>query len=136
MTRAEVLLWRQLKAHHIEGLGFRRQVPIGRYITDFICHEARLIVELDGESHDFDSRQRSDQERDAWFGANGFAVLRFTNRDVMKNLEGVVAAISDTARARLVAPPSLSLPHKGGGNPKIAAAHVRGPKRAQGRIES
>jgi very-short-patch-repair endonuclease len=121
MTRAEVLLWRQLKAHHIDGLGFRRQVPIGRYIADFICHEAQIIVELDGESHDFESRQRSDQQRDAWFVSQGFAVLRFTNDDVMKSLEGVVTVIRNTARSRLNVPPSLSLPHKGGGNPQTSA---------------
>src|SRR5258707_13899756 len=79
MTRAETLLWRYLKAHHVDGLGFRRQVPIRGYVADFVCHSAHLIVELDGESHDFDSRQRHDERRDAWFASQGYAVLRFTN---------------------------------------------------------
>ena len=73
MTRAETLLWRYLKAHRIDGLGFRRQVPMRGYVADFACHAARLIVELDGESHDFESRQRSDLARDAWLRSQGYA---------------------------------------------------------------
>src|SRR5260370_22762781 len=86
MTRAETLLWRYLKAHHIDGLGFRRQVPMRDYVADFACHSARLIVELDGESHDFKSRQRSDLTRDTWLRSQGYTVLRFTNDDVLTNL--------------------------------------------------
>ncbi|MFL4968897.1 MAG: endonuclease domain-containing protein [Xanthobacteraceae bacterium] len=99
MTRAETLLWRYLKAHHVNGLGFRRQVPMRSYIADFVCHSARLIVELDGETHDFDSRMQRDQKRDAWFASQGYLVLRFTNDDVMTNLEGVVEAIRAAASA-------------------------------------
>jgi very-short-patch-repair endonuclease len=134
MTRAETLLWRYLKAHHVDELGFRRQVPMGRYVADFICHSAKLIVEVDGESHDFESRIARDEERDAWFKSQGYVVLRFTNEEVMKTLDGVVAMIRDTAASRPVAPPSLSLPHKGGGNPKTpaesaATKNVRGADR-------
>src|SRR5262245_25311931 len=82
MTRAETLLWRYIKAERVDGLSFRRQVPMQRYIADFVCHAARLIVELDGESHDFESRQQHDAERDAWFESQGFVVLRFTNDQV------------------------------------------------------
>ena len=117
MTRAETLLWRYLKAHHIDGLGFRRQVPMRAYVADFACHAARLTIELDGETHDFDSRQRNDQARDAWFQSQGYTVLRFTNEQVLTNLEGVVPSIRSEASARQPSsPPSLSLPHKGGGN--------------------
>jgi len=70
------------------------------YIADFVCHSARLVVELDGESHDFESRQRRDEKRDAWFAAQGYVVLRFTNEDVLKNLAGVVEAIRVAASAR------------------------------------
>src|SRR5437899_3977384 len=86
MTRAETLLWRYIKAHRIDGLGFRRQVPIGPYVADFVCHSACLIVELDGESHDFASRQQNDQVRDAWFQSQSYSVLRFTNEQVLANL--------------------------------------------------
>jgi very-short-patch-repair endonuclease len=114
MMRAETMLWRHLKAHRLTALGFRRQSPMGNYIADFVAHSRKLIVEVDGESHDFEERIRHDGRRDEWFASRGYRVLRFTNDDVMKNLEGVVLAI-DLAAAQ-VAPPSLTLPRKGGGN--------------------
>src|SRR5205807_1218280 len=113
MTRAETMLWRYLKAHHVDGLGFRRQVPIRGYVADFVCHSALLIVELDGEPHDFESRQYGDARRDMWFRSEGYTVLRFINEDVLTNLEGVVAAIREASARALASPPSLSLPHKG-----------------------
>ena len=117
MTRAETLLWRYLKAHRVDGLGFRRQVPMRGYVVDFACHSARVIVELDGESHDFISRQRSDHRRDALFESQGYVVLRFTNEQLLTNLAGVVEVIRQTAWSRARgSPPSLALPHKGGGN--------------------
>jgi very-short-patch-repair endonuclease len=127
MTRAETLLWRYIKAHRIDGLGFRRQVPIRSYIADFVCHSARLVVELDGESHDFLERQRHDARRDVFFRSQGYRVLRFANEDVLSNLEGVVEAIR-IAASECAVPPSLTLPHKGGGNAPVAAeaaAHKR-----------
>ena len=114
MTRAETLLWRHLKANRLSGLGFRRQTPMGNYIADFVAHSCRLIVEVDGESHDFEERVRQDARRDEWFASRGYRVLRFTNDDVMKNLEGVVIAIGLAAEQAV--PPSLTLPRKGGGN--------------------
>ena len=114
MTRAETLLWRHLKANRLSGLGFRRQTPMGNYIADFVAHSCRLIVEVDGESHDFEERVRQDARRDEWFASRGYRVLRFTNDDVMKNLEGVVIAIGLAAEQAV--PPSLTRPRKGGGN--------------------
>jgi very-short-patch-repair endonuclease len=111
MTRAETLLWRHLKAHRLASIQFRRQTPFGPYIADFCAHSAKLIIELDGATHDFEERIERDEMRDKWFERQGYRVLRFTNDDVLKNLEGVVTAIADA-----VEPPSLSLPHKGGGN--------------------
>jgi very-short-patch-repair endonuclease len=113
MTRAETLLWRHLKAHRLAALGFRRQTPMGSDVADFVAHSCKLVVEVDGESHDFESRLRHDGRRDDWFASRGYRVLRFTNDDVMKNLEGVVVAIS--LAAEQAAPPSLTLPRKGGG---------------------
>jgi very-short-patch-repair endonuclease len=120
MTRAETLLWRHLKADRLAGLNFRRQAPIGNYIADFIAHSRKLIVEVDGESHDFEERIRRDERRDAWLASRGYRVLRFTNDDVMKNLEGVALAILQAAEQ--AAPLSLTLPRKGGGNPSAAAS--------------
>jgi very-short-patch-repair endonuclease len=93
MTRAETLLWHYIKAGRIDGLSFRRQVPMRKYIADFVCHSRWLIVELDGESHDFEPRIEQDAERDAWFVSQGYTVVRFTNEQVLTNLEGVVEAI-------------------------------------------
>ena len=97
MTRAETLLWRHLKANRLAGLGFRRQSPMGNYIADFVAHSCKLVVEVDGESHDFEARIRHDERRDQWFASRGYRVLRFTNDDVMKDLEGVVIAIGQAA---------------------------------------
>jgi len=117
MTRAETLLWRYIKAGHLDDLAFRRQAPIGKYIVDFVCHSARLIVELDGESHDSAGRIARDRTRDAWLSSRGYHVLRLTNADVLTNLEGVLALVQENANAQgCDAPPALSLPRKGGGN--------------------
>jgi very-short-patch-repair endonuclease len=118
MTPAETLLWRHLKANRLQGIGFRRQVPIRNYIADFMSHSTRLIIELDGASHDFAARRSADEARDAWFQSQGYLVLRFTNEEVLGNLNGVAQAIFEAASARRLAPPTLSLPHKGGGNPQ------------------
>jgi len=123
MTRAETLLWRYLNADRIDGLGFRRQVPIRNYIADFICFSVKLIVELDGESHDFEVRRKADQRRDAFFASEGFQVLRFTNDQVMSNLEGVVETIRQAALSGASGSPlSPALPHKGGGSSKADAS--------------
>src|ERR1700722_1925784 len=103
MTRAETLLWRHLKAHRLAALGFRRQAPMGNYIADFVAHSCKLIIEIDGESHDFFERVRHDERRDRWFASRGYRVLRFANDDVLKSLEGVVTAIS--LAAAQAAPP-------------------------------
>jgi very-short-patch-repair endonuclease len=123
MTRAETLLWRYVKADRIDGLGFRRQVPIQNYIADFICMSAKIVVELDGESHDFEERQTADQNRDAFFVSERFQVLRFTNEQVMANLEGVVETIRQTAANHVRGLPlSPTLPHKGGGSRDTTAS--------------
>jgi very-short-patch-repair endonuclease len=109
MTRAETLFWHYLKAHHLDGMQFRRQTPIGTYIADFSCHSARLIVEVDGETHDFHERQERDAARARWFVTQGYRVLRFTDDDVLSSLERVIAII------RNAIPLSLSLPTRGEG---------------------
>ncbi|WP_245438840.1 endonuclease domain-containing protein [Bradyrhizobium sp. SK17] len=123
MTRAETLLWRHLKADRLAGLNFRRQAPIGSYIADFVAHACKLVVELDGESHDFEERIRHDERRDAWLESRGYRVLRFTNDDVMRNLEGVALSIAEAAEQ--AAPLSLTLPRKGEGTlPPVRPLHL------------
>ena len=90
-TPAERALWRCLSGRKLGGWKFSRQMPVGPYFADFLCREAQLIVELDGCSHDM--RQAYDDRRDQWLAENGFRVLRFTNGDVMANIEGVVSEI-------------------------------------------
>jgi very-short-patch-repair endonuclease len=107
---------------------------MGNYIADFVAHSCKLIVEVDGESHEFVERVRKDDRRDRWFASRGYRVLRFTNDtndDVMKNLEGVVLAIAEAAAQGL--PPSLALPRKGGGNRTVPGAR-RLTDNVQGRL--
>ncbi len=92
-TDAELRLWYHLRAHRFMGLKFKRQKPLGRFIVDFICMERGLIIELDGGQHADDVLR--DQQRDVWFGEQGYTVLRFWNNDVMQNLEGVLERIRD-----------------------------------------
>src|SRR5436305_8055568 len=114
-TRAETLLWRYIKAGHLDGLQFRRQAPMGAYIVDFVCHAAELVIEVDGDTNDFESRLKRDQVRDRWLLSRGYKVLRFTNREILSTLEGVLTIIHETATPRLEAPPSLPSPGSGGG---------------------
>jgi very-short-patch-repair endonuclease len=92
-----------------DGLKFRRQQPLGRYIVDFICLEKRLVIEVDGGQHS--EQVAYDVERDIWLRDQGFNVLRFWNHDVLKNIDGVIAVIVKTLRNT----PSLILPRKGEG---------------------
>ena len=133
MTRAETLLWRHLKANRIDGLGIRRQVPIRNYIADFVCFSAKLIIELDGESHDFEERQKADQRRDVFLAAEGFHVLRFTNEQVTSNLESVVEAVRQAASSRASGlPPSPTLPHRGGGSGEASASTTENTSNIRG----
>jgi very-short-patch-repair endonuclease len=90
-TEVERRLWSRLRGHRLAGFKFRRQVPVGPYIVDFLCAAQRLVIELDGGQHAESDRDRS---RDAWFEARGYRVLRFWNTDVMTNPDGVVFAIA------------------------------------------
>jgi len=90
-TDAERHLWWRLRQRQLAGFRFRRQVPLGPYIADFVCLSAKLIVEVDGGQHA--ERPEQDERRSAWLAANGFDVLRFWNNDVLGNTEGVLEAI-------------------------------------------
>lgn len=109
LTPAEAKLWHRLKTKQLYGLKFRRQHPIHRFILDFYCHEQRLVIEVDGDSHAEPTQQRYDQARTEWLNQQGLRVLRFSNREIEDNLEGVLVEI---ARQCGVLPPSNS-PHRG-----------------------
>ena len=91
-TDAEVLLWQELRSRQLNAAKFRRQAQIGPYICDFVCHEVRLIVELDGGQHSAEK----DAARTQWLESRGYRVLRFWNNEVLKNLDGVRERIAQT----------------------------------------
>jgi len=99
-TKAENLLWQALRNRKLEGLKFRRQVPLDGYILDFVCFEARLIVEVDGGQH---SQSARDAVRDPHFESKGFRTLRVWNDEVTGNLDGVCLTILHEARERIEA---------------------------------
>jgi very-short-patch-repair endonuclease len=90
MTEAEQKLWLELRGRRLDLIKFRRQVPIGPYIADFACLEARLVVEIDGSQHADSVR---DTARDAELKQRGFRVLRFWNDDVLRELDAVCDTI-------------------------------------------
>ena len=89
-TEAERRLWNLLRDRRLGGRKFRRQVPIGPYIVDFLCLELKLIVEADGSQHADNPR---DEVRDAYLVGRGWKVLRFWNHEVTLNSEGVLETI-------------------------------------------
>ncbi|MFZ1991012.1 MAG: DUF559 domain-containing protein [Alphaproteobacteria bacterium] len=96
-TDVERKLWFHLSNRQAGRAKIRRQVPIGRYVVDFCCLSAKLVVELDGSQHAENAR---DEERTHYLAAKGFRVLRFWNHEVNENLEGVVETIIAEAVAR------------------------------------
>jgi very-short-patch-repair endonuclease len=115
MTDAETKIWQRLRAHRFMGLSFRRQFPVGPYIVDFVCLEARLMT--------------YDGKRDEWLKGENFRILRFWNNDVLKNPRGVLERVADAVQEPL--PPSLTLVRKGGGDAPsttIDLSNARDPK--------
>jgi very-short-patch-repair endonuclease len=115
-TPAERRLCQGLRKHRIGGRKFRRQVPLGPYIADFYCPSARLVIEVDGVSH---IGAAGDAVRDTWMARHGVRVLRISNRDVLRNREGMRAAIGELAR---MVPPPSPLPQGEGKNYKAFGA--------------
>ncbi|MGE5502548.1 MAG: endonuclease domain-containing protein [Ignavibacteriales bacterium] len=112
MTLAERVLWKQLRKL---GMNFRRQAPIGRYIVDFMHHESRLIVEVDGPVHDEPEVAARDLQRTAWLQSQGYRVIRFAEKEVRENLFVVTERIATEA----FPPPSPTLPpSRGKGEPR------------------
>ena len=109
-TDAERIIWSALRAHRLNGASFRRQTPVGPYVADFLCHSAKLIVEIDGSQHFEPAQQKRDARRDTFLASKAYRVLRFNNYDVMTNREGVF----ETIAAALLAAPSPPLPRKRG----------------------
>ncbi len=98
MTGPERKLWSKLRNKQLHGLKVRRQVPLGPYVADFFCFEAKLIVEIDGYQHA--STTDADEERTEWFAQKGCRVIRFSNNDVIENIDGVLEEIAEATRER------------------------------------
>ena len=93
MTKAETKLWQHLQNNQFQGLKFRRQHPISRFIVDFYCHSLKLVVEIDGDIHLQDIQQERDENRTYELEELGLTVIRFDNEKVMNNLVGVLQEI-------------------------------------------
>jgi very-short-patch-repair endonuclease len=103
-TPEEGRLWQAVKAKRLAGAKFRRQIPIGPYVTDFVCVAARLVVGLDGSQHS--DAIEADTERTRYLEGKGYRVLRFWNNDVNGNLDGVIQAIERAVREGPTSPSS------------------------------
>ncbi len=88
-TRAEGLLWWRLRDRRMSGWKFRRQVPVGPFVVDFLCHEVRLVIEVDGATHGEAGEVAYDQRRTRYLEGLGLKVLRVSNGEVFENLAGV-----------------------------------------------
>lgn len=107
-TEEEKILWNKLRNRQVYGVKFRRQQPIEKYIVDFVSFEEKIIIELDGGFHSKKTNRLSDKNRTNWLEQEGFTVLRFWNKDVLKDLEGIFYAIHKA----IPHPHSISLPSR------------------------
>ena len=108
-TDTENYLWLFLRNRQLEGVKFRRQEPMGRFIVDFVSYETKIVIELDGGQHS--SNKEKDSERDVWLKTQGYEILRFWNNDVFKNKNGVLEVIR-----KAILTPHLASPSRGEGD--------------------
>jgi very-short-patch-repair endonuclease len=112
-TDAKRILWFRLRDRRLDGWKFRRQFPIDRFVVDFFCADAHLIVELDGGQHAVQAA--ADAQRTKILEAMGYLVLRYWNNDVMQNIDGVVEDITTTLERHRSEPPHPTLSPTGRG---------------------
>ena len=93
LTDVERRLWDVLRGGRLGGVKFKRQAPIGPYIADFVCHSARIVIELDGGQHDEPAYRLRDEARDRFITAEGYRILRFWNFEVQSEFEAVIDRI-------------------------------------------
>ena len=107
MTDAERLLWAKIRMKQLKGYQFYRQKPIGDYIVDFFCPKAKLIIEVDGSQHFVNETIEYDRIREEYVSSLGLRVLRFTNTEVLKHVEGVVERIEEEMNEKIPLNPPL-----------------------------
>ena len=95
MTDAEMMLWSRLRSRQIRGKQFYRQRIIGRFIADFYCPKSKLVIEVDGGQHYTEEGREKDRQRDEQMTDVGLRVLRFSDRDVLENIDAVMEKIWD-----------------------------------------
>ena len=100
-TKAEQIMWNILRDFHPRGARFRRETPIGPYIADFAWLTARIVIEVDGDSHKTEKGRIHDRHRDAFLIAQGFTVLRFDNAQIIDNSDHVFLLIEHRLAAFL-----------------------------------
>ncbi|MEB2307914.1 MAG: endonuclease domain-containing protein [Candidatus Brocadiaceae bacterium] len=101
MTKAEACLWKYaLRAGKMKGYQFRRQRPVLRYIADFMCKELKLVIEVDGLTHQYEEISEKDRQKKHDLEQAGFKVIRFTDEEVLKNMNGVIKAIESVVEER------------------------------------
>lgn len=94
LTNAELSVWKRIRSRQLAGYKFRRQEPLEKFIVDFYCAQAKLAIEIDGDTHG--DQAEYDQSRTEWLEANGIRVIRFTNQEVYENLNAVLEKIAQT----------------------------------------
>jgi very-short-patch-repair endonuclease len=97
MTDAERLLWSKIRGKQLKGFQVYRQKPIGRFVVDFYCPKAKLVIELDGSQHYSEPVKAKDESRDRYMEGIGLKVLRFSDKEVFENLRGVLEEIWNRA---------------------------------------
>lgn len=116
-TKEEIILWQYLKQKQL-GVKFRRQQPIDKYITDFVCFEKKIIIELDGGQHNSSLGIQKDRSRDLFFINNGYKVIRIWNNEINQNIEGVIRKIqSEIECPPLAGGPKSAISRRGIGQP-------------------
>ena len=118
-TDVEKKLWHRIRDKQIEDFRFRRQRPIGKFIVDFICIDARLIVELDGGQHA--ENALGDSKRTEFLESLGYKVLRFWNNEVIENMEGVLERVREELLSTRSPTPPSALPLAGEGTDRASA---------------
>ena len=108
MTPAEIRLWSRLRGRQMKLLKFRRQHGIGPYIVDFYCPDLSLVIEVDGDVHADENRITRDKERESYLASLGIHVIRYSNNDILKNIDGVLEDLSGRlSKISTSPPPSL-----------------------------
>jgi adenine-specific DNA-methyltransferase len=134
LTWAEKILWKRLRDRKVEGLKFRRQQPMGNYILDFYCADAKMAVELDGGQHDIPEEREYDLRRTQWLEEEGIKVLRFWNSQIRGALPWVLESIG-TAAGRGKTPSPRPSPLKGEGEEEKRPSPRPSPLKGEGEEE-